>query len=448
MSSRPPGRRAAAAAGLPEPADGRAAGALDSDGGGAASPGDRAGRRPTRGGAGSGRGAARGRSRSRPPLGRLLDANGLVVVCGSGGVGKTTMAAALGAGVAARTTRKVLVLTVDPARRLAGALGLDRALGNVPVRIDSPALDPGAGQLWMAMLDTKQSWDALVRRHAPDAATRDAILGNPLYQNITSQFVAAHDYIAAERLHELDASGDWDLIVVDTPPSRHALDFLEAPERMAEFFGSRLLRWLTVPYRSKVFNLASKPFLAVADRVLGAQFLSDIAEFFILFQTMESGFVSRARAVEATLRAVGTTFLVVSTLEDTPAEEAEAMVRELRRRKFALGAVVANRVLPPALSTPRTRAAAQDLSARRAALAEALAASLATRRQPVAAGDVEVVLDQVLAGYQNLRVAATRQATVLGRLEAMAPFVARAPMVGHELTDVERLLELAGAVGA
>jgi anion-transporting ArsA/GET3 family ATPase len=318
----------------------------------------------------------------------------------------------------------------------------------VPVRVEAVEVEPAGGQLWMAMLDTKQSWDALVRRHAPDAATRDAILGNPLYQNITGQFVAAHDYIAAERLHELDASGDWDLIVVDTPPSRHALDFLEAPARMAEFFGSRLLRWLTVPYRSKVFNLASKPFLAVADRVLGAQFLTDIADFFVLFQTMESGFVSRARAVERTLRAVGTTFVVVSTLEDTPAEEAEALVRELRRRKFALGAVVANRVLPAALSTPKTRAAAQALAARRAELAGALAGSVGERRRPAEVSDVERVLEQVLVGWRNLRVVAARQAAVLGRLEAMAPFVARAPMVGHDLADVGRLVDLARALGA
>ena len=217
---------------------------------------------------------------------------------------------------------------------------------------------------------------------------------------------------------------------------------------MAEFFGSRLLRWLTVPYRSKVFNLASKPFLAVADRVLGAQFLTDIADFFILFQTMESGFVSRARAVERTLRAVGTTFVVVSTLEDVPAEEAEALVRALRRRKFALGAVVANRVLPAALSTPKTRAAAQALASRRAPLAGALVGALGNRRPRADPADVETVLEQVLAGYQNLRVAAARQAAVLGRLEAMAPFVARAPMVGHELTDVGRLVDLARSLGA
>ena len=172
------------------------------------------------------------------------------------------------------------------------------------------------------MLDTKAGWDELVRRHAPDAATRDAILANPLYQNITGRFVHSHDYIAMERLHELHASGRYDLVIVDTPPSRNALDFLDAPARMAEFFGSRLLRWLTVPYRSRLFTAASKPFYQVADRVLGSQFLQDIAEFFILFQSMETGFVARAREVEQLLVDPRTTFVVVTTLEAAPSHEA------------------------------------------------------------------------------------------------------------------------------
>ena len=123
------------------------------------------------------------------------------------------------------------------------------------------------GELWVAMLDTKAGWDDLIRRHAPDPALRDQVLANPLYRNITGRFVNSHDYIAMEQLHDLHASGRYDLVIIDTPPSRNALDLLDAPGRMREFFGSRLLKWLTVPYRSRLFTMASKPFYQVADRV-------------------------------------------------------------------------------------------------------------------------------------------------------------------------------------
>ena len=180
------------------------------------------------------------------------------------------------------------------------------------------------------MLDTKAGWDELIRRHAPDADVRDAVLANPLYQNITGRFVHSHDYLAMEQLHELHATGEYDLVVVDTPPSRNALDVLDAPSRMIEFFGSRLLRWLTVPYRSRLFTIASRPFYDIADRVLGSRFLHDIADFFVLFQAMEKGFVARAREVEALLGDPRTTFLVVTTLETAPAHEAAFLARELR----------------------------------------------------------------------------------------------------------------------
>ena len=200
---------------------------------------------------------------------------------------------------------KVLVLTVDPAKRLANALGLEQ-FGNTETRVPSDAFEEAGveprGELWAAMLDTKQSWDDLVRQHAPDAATRDAILANPLYKNITGKFIQGHDYVAMERLYEIHTSGRYDLIVVDTPPTRNAIDFLDAPDRMADFFSSRLLRWLIAPYRSRVVGLASKPFYSVADRILGSQFLSDIAEFFILFQSMYDGFVERAKAVHPAAR--------------------------------------------------------------------------------------------------------------------------------------------------
>ena len=144
----------------------------------------------------------------------------------------------------------------------------------------------------------------------------------------------SHDYLAMEQLHDLHASGEYDLVVVDTPPSRNALSVLDAPARMREFFGSRLLRWLTVPYRSRLFTVASKPFYQIADRVLGSGFLRDIADFFVLFQAMEKGFVARAKEVEALLGDARSTFLVVSTLETAPAHEAMYLARELLRPRL------------------------------------------------------------------------------------------------------------------
>src|SRR5579862_4952691 len=206
----------------------------------------------------------------------LLSAKEIVIACGSGGVGKTTTAAAAATMAAVRQGGKVLVLTVDPARRLANALGLE-GLGNAATRVPADAFKEAGvtprGQLWAAMLDTKQSWDDLVRRHAPDPLTMRRILDNPLYQNIAGRFVQSHEYIAMERLYELHGQGVYDLIVVDTPPTRNAIDFLEAPQRMQEFFSSRLLRWLIAPYRSRLVNMASRPFYTVADRILGTQFL-------------------------------------------------------------------------------------------------------------------------------------------------------------------------------
>jgi len=280
----------------------------------------------------------------------LLAAKEIAVFCGSGGVGKTTTAAAAAAMAAVRLGGKVLVLTVDPAKRLANALGL-QGFGNDERRVPTSAFKAAGqphprGELWAAMLDTKESWDALIRRHAPDERTRNEILSNPLYGQISSRFVQSHDYIAMERLYEIHAEGDYDLIVVDTPPTRNALDFLDAPERMADFFSSRLLRWLIVPYRSRLVNFASRPFYQVADRILGTQFLEDISQFFILFQTMYNGFIERAQAVGRLLADRRTSFIVVTTLEAAPLHEGQVFIDELGRRDLHVGAVVLNKVLP------------------------------------------------------------------------------------------------------
>jgi anion-transporting ArsA/GET3 family ATPase len=318
---------------------------------------------------------ARRQSDRAASLEQLLAAKEIAIVCGSGGVGKTTTAAAAAAMAAVRHGNRVLVLTVDPAKRLANALGLS-GFGNVEKRVPVEAFKEAGvkprGELWAAMLDTKQSWDDLVLRHAPDEATAYRILENPLYRNVSGRFVQSHEYIAMERLYEIHGTGKYDLIVVDTPPTRNALDFIEAPARMADFFSSRLLRWLTVPYRSRIVNLATRPFYTVADRILGSQFLEDIAEFFLLFQSMYGGFVARAQAVTRLLHDRRTTFVVVSTLEAAPVHEAEFFVDVLTAKGMHLGALVLNKVLPSYLLDHEAARTAERLRADAAAVARSL----------------------------------------------------------------------------
>jgi len=372
-------------------------------------------------------------------LEQLLAAKEIVIFCGSGGVGKTTTAAAAGAMAATHLGGKVLVLTVDPAKRLANALGLEQ-FGNVETRVPhelftAAGVEP-RGELWAAMLDTKESWDALVRTHAPDAATREAILANPLYQNIAGKFVQSHDYIAMERLYEIHLSGRYDLIIVDTPPTRNAIDFLEAPERMADFFSSRLLRWLILPYKSRLINAASRPFYSIADRILGSQFLQDIAEFFILFQSMYDGFVERANAVTRTLEDHRTTFAVVSTLETAPMREADFFIDALDDKGFHLGAVVLNKVLPSYFLDADATAVAQRLDTDAAAMAEALPAELGPSKQ------VARVLHEIGASFLNYRVVATREAEQQQELGHVPDIVATVPFFDTDIYDLAGLLKL------
>ena len=370
---------------------------------------------------------------------QLLASKEVVISCGSGGVGKTTTAAALAAMSAARQGCKVLVLTVDPAKRLANALGLE-GFGNEEKRVPAEAfLEAGVsprGQLWAAMLDTKQSWDSLVKRHAPNARTAQQILENKLYQNITGRFVQSHEYIAMERLYELHSDGDYDIIVVDTPPTRNALDFLEAPQRMAEFFSSRFLRLLTAPYRSRIVNFASKPFYSVADRILGTEFLEDIAEFFGLFQTLGPGFVERAEAVTRLLHDRRTTFLVVSTLEAAPLHEAEFFIDVLTEKRFHLGAVVLNKVLPDYLLDERAAALAERLMGDAETLAGKMAAHVGDEAQ------VARVLREIGESYLNYQVVAQRETEQRAEVAANPDVVAAVPYFETDIYDLAGLLRL------
>jgi anion-transporting ArsA/GET3 family ATPase len=379
----------------------------------------------------------------------LLAAKEIVVFCGSGGVGKTSVAAAAALGATARLGGKVLVLTIDPARRLATALGLE-GLGNLARRVPPEALKASGieprGELWAAMLDTKQSWDDLVLRHAPDEETAYRILENRLYHNLTARFVQSHDYIAMERLFEIHSSGAYDLIVIDTPPTRNAIDFLEAPARMADFFGGRLLRWLTLPYRvggkrgSRVLNVASRPFYQLADRILGSKFLQDIAEFFLNFQAMYGGFVARARAVERLLHDRRTTFSVVTTLEAAPLHEAERFCQALVARDFHLGALVLNKTLPDTLLDPAGAAAANTFCEEAGPVAEALAGAGEPALSDAARN--ARVLRTIGESYKNFSVVAMREAELRAELARVPDVVVRVPTFEGDIGDVESLAQL------
>ncbi len=385
---------------------------------------------------------------TRPePAGRLealLASKEIVITCGSGGVGKTTTAAAAAAMAATRLGGRVLVVTVDPAKRLASALGLE-GFGNEPTLVSEQAFRAAGtqprGELWAAMLDTKQSWDQLVRRHAPDARTAQQILANKLYANISGRFVQSHEYIAMERLYELHQSGRYDLIVVDTPPSRNALDFLEAPSRMADFFSSRFLKILAAPSRNRLVSAATRPFYSVADRVLGSQFLSDIGEFFTLFERMGPGFVQRARAVERVLHDRRTTFVVVTTLEAAPVHEAEFFLASLEQMGFHLGAVVLNKALPSWLLAEAPARLAERMRERVGPAVEAL--GLDVDAEPA---QVQRVLCEVADAFLNYQVVARREAEQKAELSTRSEVLVTVPAFDQDIHDLAGLLRLGEAL--
>ena len=270
-----------------------------------------------------------------------------VLIAGAGGVGKTTIAAALGV-TAAASGRSTLVLTVDPARRLAGALGLS-AIGN------DPTPTPGTPLLSAAMLDASASWEAIVRRHA-DPETVERLISSRFFRAVADRFPAGQAYAAAEEMAAHIESGEFELVIVDTPPSAGGIDFFMAPARMRGLVGGRILKWLTgprVPGRRALYSLTARPVLKVADTILGGPLLQDVAEFLLDLRTAYDGISRRAREVERHLRS--STTVVVTTADPTPVREAIRFFRELPEAASAPAAVVFNRALPltwRSVSTP------------------------------------------------------------------------------------------------
>jgi anion-transporting ArsA/GET3 family ATPase len=305
-----------------------------------------------------------------------------VVVCvGCGGVGKTTVAAAI-ALEAARAGRRALVITIDPARRLADALGVE-SLGNQPEPLPRAALSalgvPPEGSLSALMLDMKRTFDDLVARFAESSAARDRVLENPIYRHVSDALAGSVEYSAMEKVYELSLSDAYDTLVVDTPPAQHALDFLDAPERLLEFLDSRLVKILIHPAMvagrlgARWFEWGTRRALALIERITGLGFLSDISEFLMAFEHMSEGFRARARDVRALLLGPQAAFVLVASPESESVKQANGFLERLEASNVRVAGIVANRVRvwPDADSTPPAAHALESADA--APLARALA---------------------------------------------------------------------------
>jgi anion-transporting ArsA/GET3 family ATPase len=286
----------------------------------------------------------------------------IVVCCGAGGVGKTTTAAAIGLRAAERHGRRTVVLTIDPARRLAQSMGLT-ALDNTPRQVKG--VDADSGELHAMMLDMKRTFDEVVLAHT-DAKKAEEIFANPFYQAMSSTFSGTQEYMAMEKLGQLRARGEWDLIVVDTPPSRSALDFLDAPARLSRFLDGRMIRMLLAPARASgrsVFKLASASFgvfSRAVTKVLGTQLLTDLSTFVAALDSMFGGFRERAERTYRVLQDKETAFLVVAAPEPDAIREAAYFADRLDSERMPLSGLVLNRVTTvaaPAISSESARAA-------------------------------------------------------------------------------------------
>ena len=361
-------------------------------------------------------------------VGEILERKDICICAGSGGVGKTTTSAAIAAGMAA-SGLKVCVLTIDPAKRLADSLGL-KELGNEARKVDPVLFERHGiemrGELWAMMLDAKATFDELVARQAPDEEARDRVLGNRIYQQISSALAGSQEYMAMEKLFELHTEGRFDLLVLDTPPTRNALDFLDAPRRLTQFIEGRSLRVFMRPtgLAAKVAGRGASVALSVFKRIVGFDLLADLAEFFNAFSGMVDGFQARAKRVNSLLADSRTCFLVVCGPQGEPVDEAVYFHRKLVEAKLPFGGVIVNKVHYPA---ERLRGDGADLEAE---LKEKL-------------GD-EDLAGRVAANFADYQELAERDARNIERLakELRTSGVIRVPYLDEDVHDLAGLAEI------
>jgi len=364
-----------------------------------------------------------------PTLGEVLDEKEICICAGSGGVGKTTTSAAIAVGMASRGL-KVCVLTIDPAKRLADSLGMEE-LGNEARQVD-PALFERQGvemkgELWAMMLDPKQTFDELIARQAPDEESRDRVLENRIYQQISNALAGSQEYMAMEKLFELHTEGEFDLLVLDTPPTRNALDFLDAPKRLTQFIEGRSLKVFMKPtgLAAKVAGRGASVALSVFKRIVGFDLIADLAEFFNAFSGMVDGFQARAKRVNKLLSDPGTCFLVVCGPQGEPIDEAVYFHRKLVEAKLPFGGVIVNKVHYPAEQLRGD--AVEDLPA---ALTEKL-------------GDADLA-QRVAANFADYQALAERDARNIEHLasELRTQSVIRVPYLDEDVHDLAGLAEI------
>jgi anion-transporting ArsA/GET3 family ATPase len=376
----------------------------------------------------------------------LVSAQGghrIVVCVGSGGVGKTTIAAAL-ALTGALAGRRTMVLTIDPARRLAQSLGLgDLRSGGERIaaaRLEEAGLDPNA-TLSAGMLDQKSAWDAFIARHSPSVEARETILANPFYQNLSRSFAGSIEYMAIEELCRVEETGEYDLIVLDTPPSRHALDFLEAPRRLEEFFDRSVLGWLARPASAgwTVWKSASRGARFVFERIedaTGVQALSEIGAFFVAIESLVDGVTERSRKVRALLQAPTTAFVLVTGPDEQVLEDAEGLASRMKDLGVSLRGVVMNRL--------QSSGDVQDADGNGSAGGRETGQGLARIREALLqAGVGAEVADWMLETARSRLVEAAAQAVRREAFEAGLPDGVNRSAIAEQQRDVHDLAGLA-----
>jgi len=381
----------------------------------------------------------------RLDMDRLIDdrRTRIIVCCGSGGVGKTTAAAAIGLRAAERG-RQVCVLTVDPARRLAQSMGLT-SLDNTP-RLVEGVSDENGGSLHAMMLDMKRTFDEIVEAHA-DPGRAAQILANPFYQSLSSSFAGTQEYMAMEKLGQLRRSDEWDLIVVDTPPSRSALDFLDSPERLGRFLDGRLIRVLSSPVKAgrpftRALNVGFSMMAGALTKLLGAQVLRDAQTFISALDTMFGGFRERAEATYRLLQAPGTSFLVVAAPEPDALREASYFVERLDEERMPLAGLILNRV--------HSRPASRLSAARSLAAAETLEGIIPNEHGvPAEANDYSVTAAALRLHAERMNLG-EREQRVAGAFTSAHPAVpiAEVPALPVDVHDLAGLRRIGDSLGS